>query len=354
MKEDIAFEVMELSGEPTGTHDDMLLLRGEKTASQPGRSSVGLTADYWRFTDVKKKNGEPVLLGYVWYEGDKFMGGCSLSQWEDMEPAERKKYKPSYLQGIDLGDGASVVMRNNQVDLLLTDLFHDFGSRYRSALEAMAELVGRGVLRYRPRTEPTERNRIEALRNRLKRAMWPARYEHDVLIPGMLGEAVWRDLRASGKVKHVTDSVAYMAGYQKYKGLQAAVKCYDIGMREGIEPGQFYKIETALYTPYFKNQGIGVAELTEQPTIAGRIRDRLVKDIGGVLRCISGETMEALQAELDLSPGRADRRHTEAAHALLDRRGTITEQLRELRKEVAENRRRIERLEADRTSQNGF
>jgi len=344
MKESGAFTVAAMTGEPAITHDDKLLLRGQKT-EQNGSSGVGLSVDWWRLVDIRYKNGQPVIVRYGRKDQNGDVKSISVDEWQALNLNERALYRPWYLKGLDLGGGAVVTMQNNQFDLRLTNLFEDFGSRYRSALESMIELVERGVIRYMPRTEPNERNRQEAIRNRLRRKLKPTEYEHDVLIPGDLGKAIWSDLRGSAGASHVTDTVVYLKGYSRTRETQSAMKFYDIGIREGLEAGRWFKLETTILKGYFRKHGIGVRELTEQPDIQELLRDRLTKDIGDVIRLLRGETVQAIQNELDLSPGKADRRHTQIAQAILQRPRTLTDRVADLERAVEENRRRIERLE---------
>lgn len=346
MKESLAFSVLESTDAPTITHDDKLLLRGQKSA-------VGLRVDWRDCTNIKHENGEPIVVNYVLPGvGDKLADVLDPARWSELEPMRRAMYRPQFLRGLELGSGASVLLKNNQFDLRLTSLFDDMGSRYRSALDAMVGLTNRGVLRYEPRTEPSERNTREALRNRLRRSVKPTEYEHDVLIQGELGRAIWEALRGSDKVSHVTEGTIYIKGYQKYKGQQSAVKVYDVGMREGLDAGRWYKLETTLYKGYFKAQGIGVRELTEQPEIQARLVDRLTADIAGVVKLLPGGTVEMLQAELGLNGGRSDRAHTEIAKTILERPRTLTDRVRDIERRMDAIEKRTERLEQKGDEQN--
>lgn len=336
MKELGAFRVAELTGEPAITHDDKLLLRGQKHL-------VGLDVDWKHRVQIRHQNGEPIVVSYHRTLETGEHERLTVEQWETLPTlTERIRYSPQYLRGLDLGDGASVTMESNQFDLRLTNLFDNFGSRYRSALDVMVDLTERGVIRYTPRTEPTERNRLEAIRNRLRRTLKPTEYEHDVLIPGDLGKAIYGDLERSEGVSHVIPGTIYVKGFQRYKGLQSTVKVYDIGIREGLESGRWWKLETTFHKGYFKAQGIGVRELTEQPDIQDRLRERLTKDIGDVIRLLREETVQAIQNELDLSPGKADRRHTQIAQAILQRPRTLTDRVADLERRMDAVERRLE------------
>ena len=347
MKESVAFSILEKSGGPAIAHDDRLLIRGQK-------HEIGLEADWREMTDIRHRNGEPVIVNYVLpgiKHGDPPRDILDPDRWAALDTPAKIFYRPQYLRGLDLGGGASISIKNNQFDLMLTNLFGNLGSRYRSALEAMVNLTARGVIKYRPRAdEPTERNRQEAIRNRLRRTTKPTEYEHDLLFAGDLGRAIYRDLWESDKVAEKIPGTVYVKGFQKYKGIAAATKVYDIGVREGEAGGEYFKLETTLYKAFFKAEGIGVRELTEQPAIQERMIERLYVDLAAVVKLLSGETMAMLQAELDLTGSRDEkRRHQTIARALLDRRQTLTERVSAIERTQAEHERRIAALERQRS-----
>lgn len=344
MKESDAFKMLELSGGPSIAHDDRLLIRGQK-------HEVGLSADYKSLVDIQHRNGEKIVVNWILggrTEGDPPADVVSTDQYAAMPWAERKNYRPQYLRGLDLGDGISLTMHSNQMDIRICDLFSKLGSRYRSALDTMVELEARGILKYRPRViEPTEKNRTEAMRNRLWRKVRPTEYEHDILFGGKLGRAIWDDLSAvPDKVTCITGGTIYLKGYQKYKGIRASTKLYDIGIREESESGQYFKLETTLYKAFFKSEGIGIRELTEQPDIQDRLMEQLRRNVASMLSLLSGDTMDMLQAELDIDIRKADRRHTEIATALLHRDRTLTERVRDLEIKQAQMERRLRKIEA--------
>lgn len=340
MKEQGAFTVMELAGEPTIAHDDKLLLRGQK-------HKVGLSVN-WKFaTDIKRKNGSLVVVSYHRTGTDGEHERVSASDYEGLPSGERGGYRPQFLRGLDLGNGASLSIRDNQFDLLLTDLWEDFSSRYRLALEAMVKLQRRGVLQYIPRAERSERNTVEAMRNRLYRTCQPVEYEHDLLFAGDLGRTIFKDLSESEGVMVTGDTTCYLQGYTRYKGIQSACKVYDIGSREGSDPGEYFKLETTLLKAYFKGKGIGIRNLTEQPESQETVKDRLVWSVSKVVARLRGSTVEQLQHELGLSGGRKDRVHTDIARAMLDRPRTLTERVSALEAGQRSLERRVEQLERE-------
>ena len=61
MKEERAFEVLEVTGEALITHDDRLLIRAQK-------SDIRLEADWRSQVAVTQENGRPVIVDY-WRTG---------------------------------------------------------------------------------------------------------------------------------------------------------------------------------------------------------------------------------------------------------------------------------------------
>lgn len=343
MKENRAFEVMNLSEESTITHDDKLILRAVK-------SDIGLTADYRHFVNIKKKSGEPVIVNYI-LPGET-VTSISVENYERLDPLEQAGYRPQYLRGLELADGISLEMKNNQFDIRLYDLFDNLGSRYRTALDTMIELEARGILKYSPRAEENERNRKEALRQRLKRNMKPTEYEHDILIAGELGRLMYRDLEGLDGAT-VLPGTVYLTGYKKYKGQESACKFYDIGMRDRQVPGEYFKLEVTLYKGFFKGNGLRVNDITTQAETQNRILERLAGIYGKVISRLRGDTLEALQTELGFTARGRDRDiHRAIAFELLKPERTLTERVTALEqafeRETAEIKKRLEKLENDR------
>lgn len=340
MKENKAFQVMNLSGESTIAHDDKLLIRSVK-------SELGLTAEYRHFVNIKKRGtGEAVIVNYI-LPGET-VTSISVEQYEQLEPIEQACYVPQYLRGLELADGVSLEIKNNQVDIRLYNLFDNLGSRYKTALDTMIELETRGILKYSPRADETERNRKEAIRQRLKRKMKPAEYEHDILITGELGRMMYRDLEGLDGV-NVLPGTVYITGFKKYKKMETACKFYDVGNRDRQEPGQYYKIEVTLYKQFFKNNGLRVNDITTQAETQNRILERLTGIYGKVISRLKGDTLEALQRELGIQArGRERDIHRTIAIELLKPERTLTERVTALERETEAIKKRLEKLENER------
>lgn len=332
MKENAGFQVMELSGESSIVHDDKFLLRAVK-------STLGLAVDYRQYVDIKHRGtGERVIVNYI-LPGDE-VKSITVEQYGELTEIERREYRPQFLRGLELGDGVSLEIKNNQVDMRLYNLFDNLGSRYRTALDNLIELEARGVLQYKPRTPETDRNRTEAIRQRLKRKMKPAEYEHDILISGELGRLMYRDLSKVETARVAGEAgTIYLSGFKKYKKQETAYKFYDVGARDGQEGGEYFKIEITLYKEYFKRNGLQVNDITTQVVTQEKILDRLTGIYGKIISKLQGDTVELLQEKLNFYPkGRERDIHRALATELLKPERTLTER-------VAELERRMQRVE---------
>lgn len=336
MKEERAFEVLEVTGEALITHDDRLLIRAQK-------SDIKLEADWRNQVEVTHENGRPVIVDY-WRTGkDGTPERVSVEEYTALTWQEQESFRPQVLRGLVLADGVSVSFKNNQVDLRICNLFDDWRSRYRLALEHMVELTERGVIQYRPSVEAEDgRNRLEAIRNRLKRWGRPTEYEHDILLRGELGARIGAEL-----VPHavqVEGTTVYLQGYKRADNTAKVVKFYDIGEREGTALGEHFKLETTMLKEYFKSEGITVSELTEQPIIQERILESLAKTLAKVLGLLSWEVQTMAAEALGFEVGDKRKAPAQIARAMLSKGRTLTERVNVIEQTMAQHARDIEQL----------
>lgn len=350
MKESKAFKVMDMAGECLITHDDRLLIRAQK-------SDIGLEADWKSQVDITYQDGRKVVVSYLRSDDDGGLESISVEKYESLSMTEAYGFRPQYLRGLELAEGVTVSLKNNQVDLRICNLMDDWRSRYRMALEYMVELTERGVIKYRPTTEGDERNKVEAIRNRLKRYGRPTEYEHDILFRGELGRQVMADLKAHA-VHIEGDATYYLQGYNRNDDTRLSVKYYDIGHREGTGDGEYFKLETTLLKEYFKANKLTVAALTEQPDIQELIADALTKTLTKVIGYLSWgvQSMMAQALSLDIT----DKRKAPAAlaRAMLRSERTLTERVAALERDMvavkrqeAEHDKRIAALERQRVTE---
>ena len=351
MKEAIAVAIMEAMGDKMIVHDDKLLLRALKTRVQTGKGrpgGVGLEEDWWRYVPIAIDNeGERKITGY-WNKLTKENHG---KDWKETDEGKRRwesepGWVTTYERGLELGHRVSVAMEGNRVDLFIGNLYDNMGSRYREALGYLVDMVDRGIVRYQPKMEPNDRRKKEAIRNRLKREFIIAEYEHNILFRGDIGRELFEQFGAvaeTGKDMKLEEGTIYLKGFNRYQGIKRAVKYYDIGMREGAEKGELFKLETTLLKAYFKAEGMGVSDMLEQPAIQERIKAGLAKEIEGALCLIAGDTMKQIQKELELEGGATVR---EVTRAMLNSRMTLSERVAELERWRIDTDRRVAALEA--------
>lgn len=337
MKESKAFQVMDMAGAELITHDDRLLLRAQK-------SEIRLEADWKDQVDISYSDGKPIIVDYWRTGADGTPERASIEEYRGMDWRTQNSYRPQYLRGLRLAEGVTVSFKNNQMDLIICNLMDDWRSRYRMALEYMVTLTERGVIKYRPSAEADDdRNRLEAIRNRLKRYGRPTEYEHDILFRGDLGRRMMAELK--GHAVHADDnSTYYLQGYNRAEGTRLAVKFYDIGHREGTGDGEYFKLETTLLKEYFKSNSLTVSAMTEQPEIQELMLDTLVKAFAKIVSHLSWEVQTMMAQALCIEV--TDRRKAPAmiARAALRSERTLTERVSELERVQAEHARDIAAL----------
>lgn len=319
--------VMELDGQPLITHDDRLLLRAQK-------SELGLF-DNWRDgTRIARRAGARVIVS--WHHLEDVKRSCS-----EPPAGEEHLWRPQYERTVPL-EGVRVSLKCNQVDVELLDLQNDLRSRYRKALEVLAELVSAGVVRYLPRlSEPTPRNVLEAIRHRMRRYAHVALYEHNLFFRGELGARMLEALRKYDKAGGEFPNTVYLRGFNRYEGLEVSQKFYNVSQKEGRKDAPeatLYKLETTLLKPFLKRHELrDVAQFIEQPDIQERLEHYLARYVQDVLQQLEEEGVKLEQYELSLG-GSA----REQAHFLLKRELTLTERVHALERGHKEHEKKLE------------
>jgi hypothetical protein len=318
---------MELDGQPLITHDDRLLLRAQK-------SELGLF-DNWRDgTRIARRAGARVIVS--WHHLEDVKRSCS-----EPPAGEEHLWRPQYERTVPL-EGVRVSLKCNQVDVELLDLQNDLRSRYRKALEVLAELVSAGVVRYLPRlSEPTPRNVLEAIRHRMRRYAHVALYEHNLLFRGALGTRILKALEPHDKAGGSFPGTVYLKGFPRYEGMEVAQKFYNVSQAEGRQDAPqdtLYKLETTLHKAFLKRHALrDIADFIEQPDIQEKLEEYLVLHLAGVLQVLKEEGVKMEQYEFSLkgSP-------KEQAHTILRRELTLTERVHALERGHEEHEKKLE------------
>lgn len=326
-----ALGVMELDGKPVITHDDRLLLRAQK-------SELGLWDNWKAGTQIAWKNGEPVIVS--WHHVDDVSKTCSSPP-----PGEEELWRPQYERTVPL-EGVRVSLKYNQVDVELLDLQNDLRSRYRKALEVLADMVRHGVVRYEPRVEePTERNLLEAIRHRMRRYAKVTTYEHNLMFRGELGARMFEALRPHDKAIEPYENTVYLKGFKRYDGLQVSQKFYNVSRKENRSEAEeeLWKLETTFHKDYFKAHNLrDVKDFIEQPDIQEILFESLSRKLTYVLRLLWEGGVKLEQFELGLRGGASPR---EVAQTILRRELTLTERVEALERKTKEHDDRLERIE---------
>jgi len=335
-KEQGGFMLMQVYGLPTLIHDDKLILRAPKRSAS---GAVNIQENFHKLmarNEIKSywnpETGEHIKPDE--YDDEKHRGWIAC--WERILP---------------LGKDVFIATSFNQVELRLCNLWWDFKKRYRMAHETIHSAMGMGVIPYEPRAPLKERNMWEATRNRLKRNFKVSEYEINFLFNETLTEIFESEVPLFGDVRIERNTV-----FIKHSN-EATVKFYKPFERErekfsgdltNTQKGG--KIEIVLKRDFFKRKKIRVENLGEQPEIFELIRERVVREIRGVMEMLSKQARREIAYELgiktftgaDITKKMTDTKNamTYIIKELIEHR----QELAEHRQELAEHRREIQEI----------
>jgi len=353
VKESGAISIMQMSKNCTITHDDKLLIRGQK-------SDIGIVQGAHKKLKPVYRDGDPVIVNYGYRSGLKI-------EWVNQEryydlialgvPSDMFLVQP--LRGESLSSGSWVEIKGNQVDLYLLNLYKDFNaSRYSRALNDVCDLEARGVFKYNPKKlQPTDKNKRDALRHRLIKYLKPREYEHNFLFTGELGGKIYKELREAieSKAKGTSnavleDNTIYLRGYKQHKDTRYKSKFYNIAKREGGS-GDVYKFESTLLKAFFLGEGITMQNLTEQPKIQELVGGELAKSLKGLLNLLTDNTRGQLAMMLGLEIKNKREQVGLITSKMLKRDFTYTEQIKNLEIKQAKQEIKQAKLEAEQARQ---
>ena len=315
------------SGAVIVTHDDRLVMRGQK-------HEIGLSAEWWKEVP---KTGE--VTGY-WNKDT----GAHRSR--DEGPAEG--FKPTISRKAKLLDDVWIMADKSFMDIRLLNLWGDFGSRYRKGLEAVVSASMRGVLTYRREAPATERNRREAMRNRVKRHWGVIAYENDlVILAEDIGRVLMRELKPHDESGREDWEAIYLKGFKgtSRKEKPILIKAYDMFPRHGVKG---WKVEVTFRNGYMKAHKLkGPENWLTQPNIQGKLRKSLIKEWGEVFK-MAPEAKGMLAEALEVKQPELFDFMANTTHTLTELTRRMERQEREteaVRRETEALQRRVKRLE---------
>ena len=317
-------KVLALVGADMVTHDDALVLRAQK-------HEAGLQPDWWKRTQQTDR------VTHYMHAATQGLYKGQLDETDN--PADWIECRE---RSVTLKGGNQLVAYSNTVDIRLRNLWKDFRRRYRLGLEAVADAGLGGIVDYRGRFEHGTRERLEALRHRLKQHWKVAAYEWNIVFAGALAETLFTELGtvAAEKGFQTFPETVYIKGRPNQSGKDAPllVKCYR-GTVHGMP--ELVKLEITLRGEFLKRNGLrNPAEWETQPDIQERVGKALAREMRGVLTMLP-VTSEMLTREMGC-------RQPELVEQLLTRPLTLTERVATLEQQMRDTQKRLERLERER------
>lgn len=147
------------------------------------------------------------------YQTDRVIG-----YFDKITKSKREKGDPNaepfFSRKIDLGSSTYFEVMDSYGELVINDLYTDLQSRYRKGLDQVVTLVDAGIIEYIPRSEPKDRNKREAVRNRIIRDYWVARYDFNLnILDEKLGLELMSRLKQYDQNPDPKEGTIYLSGY---------------------------------------------------------------------------------------------------------------------------------------------
>ena len=326
-------------------HDDAITIRAQK-------HEVSLGERWW---EPMTKDESIGWFNLVTSEHRKAREWISSDEWASGHWREVWTRKAKI-------EGGYITMYTSHVDIVRNDLWGDFGTRYREALDGVVEASEKGILAYSPRAFfPTERNRLEAMRARVRKYFSVVKYEHnlvmldDVLGTTLMGE-LWAHEEPEAKVmreKAKEEGREWETIYIKgFAGTSAKEKPNLVKVYRDDDLGGKVKIEVTLRNGYLKRHGMNdVGSAWErQPELQTRIQKALTREWKALFEkapLTGGMLMERMPKEYKLH-GRDREGRIDLLNFMVSTRNTFTEvkaRLENVEQAQADLAARVARLE---------
>jgi hypothetical protein len=251
-------------------HDDKLTFRGQK-------HEIGLDED-WK--QVAPKTGEVYRYGQrrvpMEYDskGREVWDYITIAEYEALPESDRQSWYGCRARAITLPDDVIIHAEGSFVDIRMLNLWENFGTRYRSSLDALVRAVHRGLVSYTGKGAEGSRQELEAMRRRFNNHWHAVAYEHDLILPVDIGKALLDELASHDMAKGAYPGTVYTKGYDTKKSMH--VKVYDMRAKHGLES---VKLEVTLRQDYLEYNGMKVPKVwEEQPDIQSRIESTLRRE----------------------------------------------------------------------------
>lgn len=322
-----------LQGDSILTHDDMLVIRGQK-------HTAGME-DHWRQFMARTDT----CTG--WYNPDT--GESHGKGWEPSPEDIRNGWKQKWEWGRDLSPTVRIAAWDSTLDIRMRNLWEDMRRRYRMQLEAVVTAEARGILSYKGKHELGSRERQEAIRHRLRKHWRVALYEHDLLIKGEIADLLMRELQeyADRAGLKQEENTVYLKGYDgtSRKAKPLMVKAYRCSKHELPEVA---KIEVSFRSDYLKRNGMRDPAVWErQPDLQERLKESLKREWRQIMEH-APETKKRLARELRTTQRELFDTLAGSRNTLSERVAALERESRQARKEREELRQRMAELEGDR------
>lgn len=292
-----------------------------------------------------------VRLGEKWWESmvkDERLGWFNLrtnenrreDEYLDPEEVARGEWRMKWSRKAKI-EGGYITTKESYVDIVMNNLWGDFGTRYREALDGVVAASEKGILAYSPRAffpEDKERNRLESMRVRVKKYFSVVRYEHNlVMLDDDLGESLMSELWAheEKEAREIGErarkegrewNTIYIKGFA---GTSAKEKPNLVKVYRDDDLGGKVKIEVTLRNGYLKRHrmnDVGSAWET-QTGIQAKIQKALTREWKALFEkapLTGGMLMERMPKEYKLHGRERDGR-VDLLNFMVSTRNTFTE-----------------------------
>lgn len=260
--------------------DDKLTIRANKTCTD------GSGKTHLKFKDGHLKNSVKTEIYKYWNKKDKqeaeYIKPC------DYEEAIHQDWLPCWIKDYKTGsENIRIYSRDNSLYIAILKLSTSseqniLGSRYRSLVDALDQAT-KDIIEYKPRGIVTQKNKLEASRQKLNRKFDLYEYEYNIYITDQeKGKAIYKALECHAT--HIFENTIYLQGFEQKTSRKpgTTVKMYNAGVKHDKEfpSGQsFHKIEITIRSSEFKKNNINIKHMTTMHHCIYKVKHIIIKEI---------------------------------------------------------------------------